>query len=254
MILSEPQEKTFRRLFDHYARTDEERGRQVKSGQSGLEHDLEARQKMGRHLPRLVLSGVPGDRRRILWLDNGIRCGPVFVGHGDEFPEQPSTFRTRDTPQLSRPDAVATALRTLDAETNHRLELLARDPLPRWRVPFGRPFKAEGGERFRAPTLGIMREPSRGPGNLGHLTDAAQARWGTFAARALDQLGRRLHHVDEAGNDLPGRCAATEEERAFARMVEPQACRLALACLEALQRSMGATDRLPTAVRRAGAA
>jgi hypothetical protein len=191
----------------------------------------------------------------VLWLDHGIRCGTIFVGHGDEFPEEPATFRTSDTPQLDRPDQIGTALRALAGETRRELWLLAGAPLPRWRVPFGKPFKSDGGgERFRAPTRGVMQEPSRGPGTLAHFTEIAVSTWGPRAPREMDALGKRLQRCDDAGRDARGSAATTAGERWLARQIEAKADARALVRLDALIAELPNVDRRCVAVQRAGRA
>lgn len=255
MKLPETLAPIFQRLFDYYLALDKEHGAQVKSGQSSTEFACEARMKLGRHEPLQIRVALPDGRLgRVLWEDNGIRNGLIAVGHGDEFPEQPKTFRVRDTPQLSRPNPVELALRELAPAVVRHLELLGRFPLPLELTPFGKPFKWDLGteHRFLAPTLGVQQEPSRGPGNLALHTPTAVRLWGDRAPVELYAIGELIHPPTETGRKTQRRSAATDQQRALARTIEAEANKLALEELYRLSVAMKLTPRLASAVQRAG--
>lgn len=255
MKLPEPLDEVHRRLCDYYLQLDKEHGKQVRSGQSSTEFAIGSRMKLGRHEPLQIREQLPGNRLgRVLWEDNGIRNGLVEVGHGDEFPQEPKTFRVRDTPQLSRPNTVELALRELSPDVVHHLELLGRVPLPLELTPFGKPFKSELGaeHRFLAPTLGIQLEPSHGPGNLAHHTATAVRLWGLRAPLELYAIGELIHPPTEAGRKTQRRSMATDQQRALARAIEAEANKLALEELYRLSAAMKLTPRLAPTVRRAG--
>lgn len=260
MKLPDDLAKVFVRLFDHYLALDKEHGAQVKSGQSSTEFACESRAKMGRHEPFQIREALGKDDRgherwgRVLWEDDGIRNGLIEVGHGDEFPQEPKTFRVRDTPQLSRPNLVELALRELPPDVVRHLELLGRFPLPMPLIPFGKPFKWDLGaeHRFLAPTLGVQQEPSRGPGNLALHTETALRLWGDRAAVELYAIGELIHPPTEVGRKTQKRSSATDAQRALARVIEAEANKLALGELYRLSAAMKHTPRLSTTVRRAG--
>jgi hypothetical protein len=241
--LPSPLDRVFRRLHDYYDRLAAARGKQVKSSESGFEAQMKARMYLGRHEPLLVRA--PDGSGPVVWRDEGIRCGLVYVGQGDEFPEEPRTFRVADQPHLARPDGIAAALRSADLALNHRLELIARTPMQRHLEAFGLQFKSEGGERAlqRAPLLGVAQEPSRGPAPLAPLTATAQALWGTRAEDEVNRLGLQIL-----------RRGASAEDRAIARQIRAETCTLALDSLREFATLLSRVERLPFAVQRAGRA
>lgn len=255
MILPDRLGSVHQLLFEYFEDLDELHGEQIPSGESSLEVQLSARSKLKPHAPFLVRQELPDGRvTRVLWADNGIRQELVHVGQGDEFPEEPRTFRTHPEPQLQRPSLVGSALKQIGVGTPLAsiLESLARQFLTDQRYPFGRPFGWEDRQnRPLAPLTGVAAPPRRGAGTIAHLTPTAWRLWGEHAGEELDSIGASI--------GLHGR-KGSEVERKLCRTITPEAGRLAVECLRVLEKVMHTTaERTPAALngrrireRRAG--
>lgn len=240
MKLPEDLARAFARLFDHYDRQDEDRGRHVRSLQAPFEAQMDAKAKAARHRAVVVRYNWLGRSLRVRGTD--LSCGCTAHCY---HPTQEGG-RDYDGPDVRldvRPDPMVTALRTLDSIQTVRLERLARVMLPPHLFVFGATFKSEGGARLAAPLRGVAQEPSRGPGTIADLSDTAVRLWGIHAREEVDQLGRRIYAR-----------AATAGERDTARSIRAEAEDAAYAALRQLDGRLQSSPRLPRVVTRAGVA
>lgn len=215
--------------------------RDVRSLQSGFELEMEARSRRARHRPRVISSGG-----HIVCVDNGLRCGPIYVGQGDD--GHAIEARGPDPHALAAvrfESRVRAALRNAGEEIATILRLRFREVLPPSRIQFGLYGASAPRGRPIAGAIGVRLHPVRGPGNLAHLTDAARAAYGATRTRRdlpawVDALGRKLAqpHV-------------TQQERALGKAIAQQCELLELAALAAYKK---AQVRVPPRVVRAALA
>lgn len=235
--------------------------RDVRSGDSVFQTQMDARCKLGRHRPLPVRQKLDdGSLSRVLWFDHGMRGGLIATGLGDEgggtyeldaekMDQQIGAVgyygRIRDG--LIAADALApTKGWSAEVAPSRVLELCYGEFLPRWRWAFDPNGKAFATKKAPPLAEGYVLNRVRGPGNVAHLTTAARLAF-TFSRTKRRSV---KSFVDWLGGKLNIGSAVTPLERQLAHQLTDDSiilCALALGIYIVAARGIG---RVPRIVQR----